>query len=129
MNENSSAMESSSKRTRTLLLGTVGAIVGALIGFAVFKTLLSVGLYALIAPGAIAGIVANRFARQSSMSVGIISLVVAAIATILSQWNVGPFPADESLQYFVTHLHRLPTAAMIMGGLGVILAFLSGRGM
>lgn len=121
-------MENTPDPKKTILLGSVGAVLGAVLGWAIFYGLTRVGLYALVAPGAMAGIVAGRCTRQYSVPVGIISLFVGAVATVLSEWHHAPWIADDSLVYFVTHLHKLSLPTMILGGLGIAVAFLSGRG-
>jgi len=50
--------------------------------------------------------------------------------TIFAEWTVAPFAADQSFQFFVTHLHRLNhfSVKAIITGVGVVLAYLLGQG-
>jgi hypothetical protein len=111
-----------------IVRGATGAILGALAGAALFVGLSKIGLYALIAPGALTGIGAAWLSRVHSPVVGVISLVIGAAATVLSEWSQFPFIADDSLIYFVQNLHKLRSMALILGGIGIIAAFYFGKG-
>ncbi|MCE5268684.1 MAG: hypothetical protein LLG00_12440 [Planctomycetaceae bacterium] len=47
---------------------------------------------------------------------------------LLTEWKVEPFVADDSLGYFVRHLHELQPVTFVMIGLGVVFAYWIGRG-
>jgi hypothetical protein len=108
--------------------GAMGAILGAFAGSAIFVGLAKIGLYALIAPGALTGMGGAWLSRVYSPVVGVICIAVATAATILCEWFMFPFIVDGSLSYFVTHLHKLRTMAMLFGGIGIIVAFVFGKG-
>jgi hypothetical protein len=113
---------------QSIVRGAIGAILGALAGAALFVGLSKIGLYTLIAPGALAGIGAAWMSRVHSPLVGAISLVVGAVATVLSEWSQFPFIADNSLIYFVQNLHKLRSMALLLGGIGILAAFYFGKG-
>lgn len=114
--------------TMALVRGAVGAVLGAVVGFVAFYFLYKYGLYALILPGAIAGTLAAKLSGRGSNALGIICVVVAIVATILSEWTVAPMRDDNGLLFFVMHLHQVRTIAWILGGAGIVFAFFSGRG-
>jgi hypothetical protein len=111
-----------------IVRGAAGALLGALAGSAMFVGLLKIGLYALIIPGALAGMGGAWMSRVHSRLVGVLCIVIGAAATILCEWSQFPFVADDSLIYFVTHINTLRSMAMLLGGLGIVLAYAYGKG-
>jgi Ca2+/Na+ antiporter len=111
-----------------IIRGATGAVLGAVIGSAIFLALLKIGLYALIVPGALTGMGGAWLSRIYSPVVGVICLVIGAVVTILCEWYKFPFIADDSFIYFVTHLHQLKAMALLLGGIGIVVAFMFGKG-
>lgn len=111
-----------------LARGIGGAVLGALAGFAVFTALAKFGLYALVIPGALVGIVGSYFSQRRSLILGIICIAVAAILTIFTEWWNFPFAKDTSLIFFLEHLGNLNLHFWLSLLLGCGVAFWFGLG-
>ena len=126
--DNSPANYSRGIDSLSIIRGIAGAIVGAIAGFFLFYLLIRIGLYGVALPGALAGMGGGWLSGRVSTSVGIACVVVAIVATVLSEWYVAPFIADSSLTFFVTHIHKTRTIFLVLGTIGIIMAFYFGRG-
>lgn len=111
-----------------LLRGCIGAIVGAAIGYLLFRWLLKQGLYGIVLPGASLGLGAALAARTHSTTLGIIAAVAAIVVTIVAEWLAMPFAKDTSFMFFLTHLTALAPAKLLMMACGVALAYWIGQG-
>ncbi len=114
--------------TLVLLRGCIGAIIGAAIGYLLFRWLLKQGLYGIVLPGALLGLGAGLAARARSLALGTACAIAAVVVTIVAEWVAMPFAKDTSFTFFVTHLHALPPAKLLMMACGVALAFWMGQG-
>jgi len=103
---------------KALLLGLAGALAGGVAGYFIFIWVASQGFYALMLPGAAAGVVSGWLSRDRSPIRPIICAVFAVPLGFFCEWRFAPFSADSSLVYFITHLHQLRpmTLLMIAGG-------------
>jgi hypothetical protein len=111
-----------------LVRGCLGAIVGAAVGYLLFRWLLKHGLYGIVLPGAFLGLGTALAARSQSLPLGIAAAMAAVIVTIVSEWLAMPFAKDTSFTFFLTHLHALSPAKLLMMTCGVALAFWLGQG-
>jgi hypothetical protein len=109
------------------LLGLVGAIVGGTLGFYTFRWLLSYGYYGPMIPGAFLGLGSGLLARHNSVVRGVLCGIAALGLSLFSEYWCRPFLADDSFQYFVSHLTSLTpiTWGMIAGG--SLIAFWVGK--
>lgn len=99
------------------------AAAGGAIGYWGFFQAASQGLYAMILPGGLIGIGATIWpVRGAWMSV--LCGIAAFALGVVTEWRFRPFVADDSLAYFVAHLHQLSTMTGIMVGLGALLGFM-----
>lgn len=106
---------------QTMLVIT-GAVLGGLLGYAVFFWLISYGLYALILPGALVGLGASLFSNRSlglAVGCGVLALALG----IVTEWRSAPFVKDRSLGFFLTHLQELSPVTLVMIGVGGIIGF------
>ena len=111
-----------------LLRGLAGAAVGGLVGFFVFRWLAQQGLYGIMIPGALLGLGAGLAARGKSIPLGIICALAALALTIYAEWEIFPFRKDNSLGFFVAHLHELPPIKLVMMAVGAMFAYWFGVG-
>lgn len=111
-----------------LMLGLAGALVGGVLGWFIFNWGLSQGLVAHVVPGALVGVGFGLAARCHSPYFGIICGVLAFGLGLFVEWYNFPFVANDSLGYFLTHIHQLKPFNLIMIGLGVALAYSYGKG-
>lgn len=105
-----------------------GAVAGAVLGYMVFRFMARNGLYAMVLPGSLVGMVAGRTSGTESKAIGIACAVIAAILSVFVEWRFLPFVKDDSFSYLATHLHDLPPAHLLMMVIGVAFAFWFGRG-
>lgn len=113
----------SSSSLNRALLGVVGAAVGGVLGYLAFLWIVRQGLYALILPGAALGLGAGLGARHNSHSAAAGYGVLALLLTIFCEWRFAPFAVDDSLPFFVTHLHELRPMKLIMIGIAGFVAY------
>jgi hypothetical protein len=115
--------------TRTdWLLGLGGAVGGAVVGYFAFFLLAREGFYGLILPGALMGLGCGALAGGQSKSLGIVCGVLALLVGIFTEWRFEPFIVDDSLAYFVTHLHKLKTTTIVLIAAGGLFGIWFGRG-
>ena len=104
--------------TQRLLIGMAGAITGGIVGYFAFLWLARRGYYAFLLPGASVGVGGSLFVRDRSVTRATLCGILALVLGVFSEWRLAPFIADDSLGYFLAHLHKLPplTLVMIIGG-------------
>ncbi|MBS0206008.1 MAG: hypothetical protein JSS49_24210 [Planctomycetes bacterium] len=104
------------------ILALVAAVAGATVGYFGFGWMLKQGFYALILPGAFAGLAASHF-HSKSIAVSIASGLVALAAGLLAECHFHPWIKDQSLTYFLAHVHQLKPLTLIMLSVGTIMGF------
>jgi len=133
-NEQIDAAPAYARRSNSALLlvrGIIGGAVGGAVGYFLFRWLLTQGFYALVLPGALLGLGAGLAARGRSQVLAIVCAIAALGLAIFAEWSHAPFKKpNDSLLYFVTHLHQLDGAVVkyIMMGLGTACAYWFGQG-
>lgn len=110
-------------QAKTIAMGLLGAAIGGCAGYFAFFWIVAQGFYALIVPPTLLGLMAGVFARRRSTILAVICGVAGLLLGLFTQWRFAPFRADESLSYFVTHLHLLRPVTMIMVALGALFSF------
>jgi hypothetical protein len=111
-----------SDKTRNLLLGLLGALVGGVLGYFGFVWALHRGYYAMMLPGGLVGVGGGLLVKDRSVVRAAICGVFAAGLGLFAEWYNRPFTADQSLGYFLTHLHQLNGLTLIMFAVGTALA-------
>lgn len=112
-----------SSQPRTTALGLLGAALGGCLGYFAFFWVARLGFYALVLPGALLGLGAGLCARGRSVVLAAICSGAGLALGLLTEWRLAPFVADDSLAYFITHIHTLKPITMIMVGLGAFLSY------
>ncbi len=112
-----------SVRPQTILLGLLGAVLGGTAGYWLFAWIISQGFYALILPPALLGLTAGGFARRRSLPLATVCGFAGLGLGLWTEWSTFPFRADESLPYFLTHLHQLKPVTLVMLALGTFLSY------
>lgn len=110
------------------LRGILGAVVGAALGYSVFFFLAGQGLYAIVIPGALLGLGCGYLSGLPSLGLGILCGLSAILLGLFIEWQFAPFIKDDRLSYFMTHLHDLRPATLIMIALGGLFGFWFGKG-
>ena len=104
------------------VLVLAGAAAGGVLGYFGFVWLAHEGLYALILPGALVGFGASFF-HNKSLPVSIGCGVLALAVSLFSEWRFAPFIANDSLGYFLSHVHQLRPITLIMIAAGTFIGF------
>lgn len=110
-----------------LLRGLGGAIVGAAVGYVLFRVLYRNGLYGIMLPGVLLGTGAGWAARTRSQTLGILCAVLAVGATLFTEWHVR-FSQNNTFVSFLSNLHTLGTVPLVMMAFGVAAAYSFGQG-
>jgi len=113
--------------TSALLRGIGGAIVGGILGYVLFRVLYRSGFYGIMLPGVLIGTGAGLAARSRSQALGIVCIVLAVAATLLTDWHVR-FSQHNTFPFFLSKLHTLGTVPLVMMALGVAGAWWFGQG-
>ena len=101
-----------------LLRGTAGAILGGMLGYYAFRWLGRQGLYALVLPGTMVGLGFGVCSGIRSPWGGIACGIAGVAYGLFTEWHWFPWPNDQSLGYFLTHLHKLQPLTIILILLG-----------
>ena len=115
------------------MLGVLGGAIGGIAGYFITGWLTRQGFYAMILPGALAGLGggASReqererdgggaFVRRRSVPAALLCGLIALLAGGAAEWRFHPFIADASLGYFLSHLNEFKPVTYLMllaGGL------------
>ena len=110
------------------VLGILGAVIGGAVGFWAFRWIAGQGFYALMLPGALLGLGFGYLSRRASVAGGIVCGVFGVGFGVFSEWKCFPFNADESFEFFISHLYELSPVTLIMIVFGGVFAFWFGRG-
>ena len=100
----------------------LGALIGGLPGYVVFKWLLGQGFYGLMLPGGLLGMGAGFF-KTNTKAVAVVCGFMALLLGLVAEWSSFPFKVDDSLGYFLAHVHELQPATMIMIAIGAAIGF------
>jgi hypothetical protein len=93
------------------------------VGYFSFFWISGQGFYALALPAAFVGLGAGLCARHRSSLLAIICSVAGLALGLFTEWRFAPFVADNSLSYFLGHLHLLRPLTWIMLALGAFLSY------
>jgi hypothetical protein len=104
-------------------LGVLGAVAGGVLGYLAFMWAARQGFYALVLPGAALGLGCGLAARSGPGLLSIACGIAGLGLGFFSEWKLAPFIADDSLGYFVTHLHELRPMTLILIALGGFFAW------
>jgi hypothetical protein len=107
---------------RNSALALLASVIGGILGYLGFMWIARQGFYGLVLPGALVGICAGFFKNQS-VAVCIVCGIVALCVGLFAEWRFAPFVRDESLSYFLAHLHQLRPITMILIAAGVLIGF------
>ena len=98
-------------------------MAGAVVGYFLFVWILRQGFYALILPPALMGLGAGLAAKVRSQPFSIGCAIAGLLLALFCEWKGAPFVADDSLGYFVAHLHQLRPVTLIMVALGAYFSY------
>ena len=110
------------------LLGFVGAVVGGVAGILHVPLALETRFLRSDDPRCLPGLGCSLLARHPSNGRGSCAAWPLLGLGLFTEWRFRPFDADDSFQYFLTHVKDLslvPTLLMI--GIGALIAFWVGK--
>jgi len=99
-----------------------GAIAGGLFGYFAFFWIAQQGFYAIALPGGLLGLgagYANCRRRWPSVVCGVLALMFS----LYTEWKFAPFLKDESLSYFLFHIHEKAPIKLLMIAIGTGIGF------
>ncbi|NOZ20842.1 MAG: hypothetical protein GXP25_07105 [Planctomycetes bacterium] len=108
--------------------GLLGAVAGGVLSYWAFGWLVGQGFYAMVLPGGLIGIGCELASGRKSFFLGTVCAIATIALCLFLEWMYFPFIADQSLMYFLQHLHLLRSMTWILIGLGAALAFWLGMG-
>ena len=111
-----------------LVLGLVGAVAGAAAGVWLFGLIARQGFLAVFLPGALTGLGCGALSGRRSVGLAAASGTLGTLAGVVAEWRLGAFREDDSLWFFVTHLHDLRPFTLGMIAVGGALAAWFGLG-
>jgi len=109
-------------KSTSIFLVLAGAVIGGLLGHFIFAWIVGQGLYALILPGAAVGLGAGIF-KNKSKAVAVLCGLLALALGLFTEWRFFPFAKDDSLGYFLFHIHELKPITLIMIAVGALIGF------
>jgi hypothetical protein len=113
----------SASEAMTLLRGLAGAVVGGVIGSLAFEWALPYGIHLMALPGAMVGIGCGIATARRSLAAGILAGVAALDLSVYLEWKCFPFVRDNSLGFFLRHLHEASMQTRITVIVGTLLGF------
>ena len=109
-------------------LGLVGAVAGAVFGVWLFGLIARQGFLAVFLPGALTGLGCGALSGRRSVALAAASGTLGTLAGVVAEWRLGAFKEDDSLWFFLTHLHDLRPFTLGMIAVGGALAAWFGLG-
>lgn len=109
------------------LLGTIGAVVGGVLGFYTFGWLEDNGYYGLAIPGAFLGVGCGLLAQHRSPLRGIVCAIAALGLSLYTEWHHHYFLQDNSFSFMLTHLKDKSPVTWLMTAIGTIVAYWVGQ--
>lgn len=108
------------------LLSAVGAIAGGAVGYFVFHTLYQYGLLGPFIPAGLLGVGCAALSVNRSNARGIACGIAGLLLGLYTDWMHFHWQ-DDSLRFYVTHLHWLPLYKWALLIVGSLLAYWVGR--
>ena len=112
-----------SAQTKNLLAGLAGALAGGAVGCVAFIWIARQGFYALMLPGAMAGLGASLLVRDRSILRGVLCGLFAVGLGLFAECRFAPFIKDNSLAYFLAHIADLRPITLIMITVGGVFGY------
>ena len=108
---------------KTIAFALLGAAAGGCVGYFAFFWIAGQGFYAIMLPPALLGLGAGYFMSARSQPLAIGCAMAGLALGLFTEWKFAPFIADNSLGYFITHLHELRQVTLGLLALGTFLSY------
>ncbi len=109
------------------LLGLIGAVAGAVLGYYTFQWIYDHGFYGMMIPGAFVGLGCGLLSQHPSQVRGVLCAVAGLALGLFTEWKFRPFLADKTLTYFLKNLAELTPVTLLMIAAGAFFAYWLGR--
>lgn len=109
------------------VLALLGGLIGGALGYLGFFWVLSQGFYALPLPGVLLGAGCGLLAGAKSSTRGLFCAAAGILLSLYVEWKAFPFAADNSLEYFLYHVHELKSITLLMIATGATAAYWLGE--
>lgn len=109
------------------LKSALGAVIGAILGYYLFRLIYQQGFYGMMIPGALLGLGCGWLSNRASRARGVACGAAALVLSLFIEWKFRPFVVDGSLGYFLRHLGDLTGVSMLMIAAGSAFAYWFGR--
>ena len=103
------------------IIALVGAAAGGTLGFFAFFWIRRQGFYGMILPGGLLGLGASVGQVRSIWLAMFLGLAALGLG-LFTEWRHAPWD-DDSLSYFLLHVHQLQPITLLMIGAGGLLGF------
>jgi hypothetical protein len=107
---------------KQIILTLCGALVGGILGYLAFFWIASQGFYVMVLPGGLLGLGASIGKPRSLWLAGLCGLAATALG-LFTEWRYAPFKKDDSLVFFLQHIHHLEPITLLMIALGGAMGF------
>jgi len=107
------------------LLGLVGAAIGGVAGFYIYRWVLSQGFIGGMIPGAFLGLGCSLLARHASFARGVVCGVVGLILGFFTDWYTNL--TDETFWTYLQDVKSLNQVVLLTIAVGAFIAFWLGK--
>jgi len=104
------------------LIALVGAAAGGALGFFAFFWIRRQGFYGMILPGGLLALGAS-IGQVRSVWLALVFGLAALGMGLFTEWRYRPWEHDDSLSYFLLHVHKLQPVTLLMIAAGGFLGF------
>jgi len=108
--------------------GAVGGATGGALGWVLSLALIRWGVLSTMLPGLLMGMGCGWLSGTRSHVLGVAAGVASFAISVVATWQIAPFIVDDSLHFFVMHLHKLPLMWLLMIVLSGVCGYWFGLG-
>ena len=111
------------QRPQSIALALLAATVGGCVGYFAFFWIVNQGFYAIMLPPALVGLAAGYCTPRRSQPLAIACGIAGLALGLYTEWRFAPFIVDNSLSYFITHVHQLKPITQLMLVIGSLASY------
>ncbi len=111
-----------------MALALLAAVVGGCVGYFTFFWIVKQGFYGIMLPPAAVGLAAGYCTPRRSQPLAITCAIGGLALGLFTEWRFAPFIVDNSLFYFMTHVHKLKSITLLMLVMGSFASYFMALG-
>jgi hypothetical protein len=115
-------------RPQAIALVLMAATVGGCVGYFAFFWIVTQGFYGIMLPPALVGLAAGYCMPRRSQPLAIACALGGLALGLYTEWRFAPFIVDNSLLYFITHVHKLRPITQWMLVIGTVAGYFTSLG-